>query len=168
MRLKKSQINQFIHQTADVSPKAKIGSNVKIWHQAQIREGVVIGDNCTIGKGVYIDHDVTIGNNVKIQNYASIYHLAIIEDEVFIGPYVCLTNDRYPRATDEKGVLLKDGQWQSGKIHIKKRASLGAGSIVLSDITIGEEAMVGAGSVVTKNVGKKKYVAGVPARKIRK
>lgn len=168
MKTLKEQLNLFIHPTADVSSKTKIGKNVKIWHQAQIREGVTIGDNCIIGKGVYIDHDVVIGNNVKIQNYACIYSKVIIEDGVFIGPLVCLTNDRFPRATDKKGVILKDGQWQSGKIHIKKRASLGAGSIVLPDITIGEAAMVGASSLVTKNVSANTLVFGIPAKVVRK
>ena len=168
MNTVKQQHNFFIHPTADVSPKTKIGKNVKIWHQAQIRERVTIGDNCIIGKGVYIDHDVVIGNNVKIQNYASIYSRAIIEDGVFIGPYACLTNDRYPRAVDIRGRLLKEGEWPSGMIHIEKRASIGAGSIILTNITIGTNAMVGAASLVSKNVPADTLVFGVPAKVIRK
>lgn len=157
--------NSYIHPTASVSKDAQIGQNVKIWHQAQLREGVIIGDNCIIGKGVYIDHDVKIGNNVKIQNYSSIFYKAVIEDEVFIGPYVCLTNDKYPKATDKKGRLLDNSGWQAGTIVIKRGASLGAGVIVLPDITIGEGALVGAGSVVTRNVASGSRVFGVPARK---
>lgn len=168
MKTLKDQHNFFIHPTADVSSKTKIGKNVKIWHQAQIREGVIIGDNCIIGKGVYIDHDVVIGNNVKIQNYACIYSKVIIEDGVFIGPLVCLTNDRYPRAVDRKGKLLKEGKWPAGMIHIKKRASIGAGSIVLTNITIGMYAMVGASSLVTKNVSANTLVFGIPAKVVRK
>ncbi len=158
----------YIHQTADVSRKAVIGHNVKIWHQAQVRENAVIGDNCIIGKGVYIDHDVKIGNNVKIQNYAGIYFKTVIEDFVFIGPYACLTNDLYPKATSRNGKLLKKKQWSTGKILIKKGASIGAGAIILPNITVGENALVGAGSVVTHDVSASSTVIGVPARPVKR
>lgn len=160
--------NVFIHESADVSPKAIIGRNVKIWHQAQVRENAVIGDNCIIGKGVYIDHDVKIGKNVKIQNYASIYFKAAIEDFVFIGPYACLTNDLYPKAASRSGKLLKKKKWSAGKILIKKGASIGAGTIILPNITVGEKALVGAGSVVTHDVSSATIVIGVPARPIKR
>lgn len=137
----------MIHPTAEVSPKAKLGKNVSIWHQAQIREGAVIGNNCIIGKGVYIDHDVRIGNNVKIQNYACMYFQTIIEDNVFIGPFTCLTNDKYPWATDEEGNLLRERDWRPGTIRIKADASLGAHVVVLPNVTIGTGACIGAGSV---------------------
>ncbi len=157
-------INYFIHPTAEVSQNSKIGKDCKIWHQAQIREKTKIGKNCIIGKGVYIDFNVSIGNNVKIQNYALIYHTTIIEDGVFIGPNVCFTNDKNPRAIDKKGLLKKDNNWQSGTIIVKKGASIGAGSTILPDITIGKYAMVGAGSVVTKDVPDFGLIYGNPAK----
>lgn len=154
-----------IHPTAEVSPKAKIGQGTLIWHQAQVREGVVIGKNCILGKGVYIDFDVKIGNNVKIQNYVSVYHGATIEDGVFLGPYVCITNDKYPRAINPNGSLKKESDWEVGKTLIKQGASLGAGSIILPGITIGKWAMVGAGSVVTKDIPDFGLVYGSPAKR---
>lgn len=153
-----------IHCSADVSPKSKIGSNTKIWHQAQIREGAKIGDNCIIGKGVYIDHNVVIGSNVKIQNYSSIYSKAIIEDGVFIGPYTCITNDKNPRAINPDESLKSDLDWVIGETIIKKGASIGAGSIILPNIVIGEFALIGAGSVISKNITDHALVFGVPAR----
>lgn len=153
----------FAHQTAEVSHESIIGKNTKIWHYAQIRQGVHIGENCILGKSVYVDLDVCIGSNVKIQNRASIYHGATIEDGVFIGPHVVLTNDKNPRAIDENDNLKSDADWVAGKIVIKKGASIGAGSIILPDVTIGEYAMIGAGSVVTKNVPDYALVYGNPA-----
>ena len=38
----------FIHETAEVSSDASIGEGTKIWNQAQVREGAVIGKNCII------------------------------------------------------------------------------------------------------------------------
>lgn len=153
-----------IHSTAEVSPKARIGSGTRIWHFVQIREGVNIGQNCIIGKDVYVDFDVKIGDNVKIQNSALIYHGATLEDGVFIGPQVCLTNDRLPRAITSDGHLKGNDDWVVGPILIKYGASIGAGSLILPDVTIGRFALVGAGAVVTRNVPDHGLVVGTPAR----
>ena len=154
----------MVHPSAEVSPEAQIGEGTKIWHQAQVRERAKIGDNCIIGKGVYVDFDVVIGNNVKVQNGAFIYHGVTIEDGVFIGPHVCLTNDKIPRAITPDGVLKKDADWELGQILIKYGASLGAGVIVLPGVTVGRFAMVGAGAVVVRDIPDRGLVVGVPAR----
>jgi len=153
-----------IHSTAEVSSKAQIGSGTRIWHFVQIREGVVIGENCIIGKDVYIDFGVSIGDNVKIQNGALIYHGATLEDGVFIGPQVCLTNDRNPRAITSGGRLKGNDDWVLGTILVKYGASIGAGSIILPNVTIGKFALVGAGAVVTCSVPDHGLVVGNPAQ----
>lgn len=157
-------MNTYIHATADVSPQAVVGEGTKIWHQAQVREGACIGRNCIVGKDVYIDFDVVIGDNVKIQNGCCVYHGVTLEDGVFLGPGVILTNDRLPRAINPNGSLRTDADWVVGKILVKRGASLGAGVVVLSDVTIGVFAMVGAGAVVTKDVPDYGLVVGNPAR----
>ena len=156
--------NVSIHPTAEISPKAEIGSGTRIWHLVQIREGVTIGRNCIIGKDVYIDFDVKIGDNVKIQNSALVYHGVRIEDGVFVGPQVCFTNDRNPRAITPDGLLKGNDDWEVGPILIKYGASLGAGSIVLPNVTVGRFSLVGSGSVVTRNVPDHGLVVGNPAR----
>lgn len=156
----------FIHGTADVSEQAKIGKNAKIWHHAQIRENAKIGSNCIIGKNVYIDHDVLIGNNVKIQNNALIYFGSTIEDGVFIGPNVCLTNDKAPRAITPDGRLKTKEDWHTGATLVKKGASIGASSVILPDVTIGQFAMVGAASLVAKDVPDYAVVYGNPAKQM--
>jgi acetyltransferase-like isoleucine patch superfamily enzyme len=159
-----SSTSPFIHSTAEVSPKATIGHGTKIWHQAQIREDVHIGSNCIIGKGVYVDFGVSIGANSKLQNGVYVYHGATVEDGVFLGPGVILTNDKSPRAINPDGALKSDADWQISPIHIKRGASLGAGSIVLPGVTIGEFAMIGAGAVVTRDVPPHGLVYGNPGR----
>jgi len=154
----------MIHPTADVSSQAHIGANVKVWHRAQIREGANIGANCIIGKDVYIDFDVAIGANSKIQNGVYVYHGATIEEGVFLGPGVILTNDRSPRAINPDGSLKAATDWQVSPILIRRGASIGAGAIVLPGITVGEFAMIGAGAVVTRDVPPHGLVYGNPGR----
>ena len=114
-----SNENVRIHPTAEVSPKAQIGAGTSVWNLVQIREGVVIGRNCIIGKDAYVDFDVHIGDNVKIQNSCLVYHGVTLEDGVFLGPQVCLTNDRNPRAITPDGKLKGNYDWVVVPILVK-------------------------------------------------
>ncbi len=154
----------MIHKTAEVSDKANVGKNTSIWNYVQVRENAKIGESCIIGKNVYIDKNVIIGDNVKIQNNVSVYDGVTIEDGAFIGPHVCFTNDKLPRAINVDGGLKKESDWKLEKTLVKKGASIGAKSVILSKITIGEFAMIGAGSVVTKDVPNYGLVLGTPAK----
>ncbi|HIH20023.1 TPA: N-acetyltransferase [Candidatus Micrarchaeota archaeon] len=158
----------FIHSTADVSPKARIGKGTKVWHQAQVREDAEIGENCIIGKNAYIDFGIKIGNNCKVQNNCSLYHYVEVEDGVFIGPHCVITNDKYPRAINADGTLKSASDWTAGKTVIKQGAAIGSGTIIIGGITIGEWAIVGAGSVVTKDVPPFALCFGNPARVVGK
>jgi serine acetyltransferase len=60
--------------------------------------------------------------------------------------------------------LKADADWEVGRIVVKYGASVGAGAVVLSDVTIGRFAMVGAGAVVTRDVPDHGLVVGSPAR----
>jgi UDP-2-acetamido-3-amino-2,3-dideoxy-glucuronate N-acetyltransferase len=155
-----------IHPTAEVAPDAIIGAGTRIWHQAQVREEVRIGEECIIGKGVYIDRGVILGNRVKVQNYASLYHGAWIDDGVFIGPYACLANDKYPRAIRPDGRRKGPDDWTVGTIRIGYGAAIGAHATVLPGVTIGPWALVGAGAVVSRDVPAHGLVVGNPARLI--
>ncbi|HHQ44633.1 MAG TPA: N-acetyltransferase [Candidatus Altiarchaeales archaeon] len=146
----------YIHETAEVSPKAEIGGGTKIWHQAQIRENAQVGGDCIIGKSAYIDESVKIGSNCKIQNRVSIYKGVTIEDDVFIGPHVAFTNDFRPRAFTKNFKIIKT--------LVKKGASISANSTIVCGVEIGEYAMIGAGSVVTKNIPPNALAYGNPAK----
>jgi UDP-2-acetamido-3-amino-2,3-dideoxy-glucuronate N-acetyltransferase len=154
----------YVHPTAEVSPQAIIGPGTRIWHQAQVRERASLGANCIVGKGAYIDFDVSIGSNCKIQNGVFVYHGVTLEDGVFLGPGVILTNDRLPRAINPDGTQKSDADWEVGPILIKRGASIGAGATILPCVTVGSFALVGAGSVVTRNVPDQGLVYGNPAR----
>lgn len=155
-----------IHKSADVSKKAKIGKGTEIWNDVKVRDGAIIGSDCMIHKGVYIDERVDIGNNVKIQVNASIFKGATIEDGVFIGPHVCFTNDKNPRAINPDGSNKNSSDWRISKTLVKFGASIGANATILPGITIGKWALVGAGAVVTHDVLDFGIVVGSPAKLI--
>ena len=154
----------YVHPTAEVSPDAQIGAGTRIWRQAQVREHAQIGETCNIGKGAYIDAHVHIGSNVKIQNNVSLFEGVTLEDGVFVGPHVCFTNDMLPRAITPEGKLKSIDDWEITPTLVKYGASIGAGSIIICGLTIGEFALIGAGAVVTRDVPPHALVFGNPAR----
>ncbi|OGY30080.1 MAG: acetyltransferase [Candidatus Woykebacteria bacterium RIFCSPHIGHO2_12_FULL_43_10] len=148
-----------------ISGDVKLGKNVIIFHPELVNlYGCEIGDNCKIGTFVEIRKDVKIGRNCKIQAGAFIPEKVTIEDNVFIGPHVVFTNDKYPKAVDEEGNLLKPGGWVETPTLVKRGANIGANVTIICGVTIGEGSLVGAGSVVTKDVPPNVIVYGNPAR----
>ena len=133
----------------------KVGNNTKIWDEKGLWGEYEIGDNCTVGKFVEISDKVKIGNNCKIEAFSFIPPGVTIEDNVFVGPHVCFTNDKKPKAT---------GDWERVETLVKKGASIGANATIVCGVTIGEGALVGAGAVVTKDVPAGKTVVGNPAK----
>lgn len=151
----------YIDKHAIVSKTAKIGEGTRVWSFAQIGDNAKIGKNCMIGNGVYIDRNVIVGNNVKIHNKALLYNGLIVEDNCFIGPGACFTNDKYPRY--DKTRSLKGVWWR-----VKKGASVGANATILPGVDIGTDVLIGAGSVVTKSVPDGAVAYGNPAKIKRK
>ena len=153
--------------SADVDERAVIGDGSSVWHLAQVREHAVLGENVVVGRGAYVGTGVKVGANTKIQNYALVYEPAELEDGVFIGPAVVLTNDHFPRSINPDGTQKSGHDWEPVGVTIRTGASIGARSVCVAPVTIGRWALVAAGSVVVKDVPDFALVAGVPARRIR-
>lgn len=142
------------HSLSDCQTK-NVGFNTNIWQYVVVLSNAVIGDNCNICAHCFIENDVNIGNNVTVKCGVYLWDGITIEDNVQIGPSVTFTNDKYPRA--KKKFNLQ-------RTLIKKNASIGAGSIILGGVTIGENAMIGAGSLVTKDIPSNELWVGSPAK----
>ncbi|MDQ1679252.1 MAG: UDP-2-acetamido-3-amino-2,3-dideoxy-glucuronate N-acetyltransferase [Frankiaceae bacterium] len=153
--------------SADVDAGADLGDGTTVWHLAQVREGAVLGRSCIVGRGAYVGTGVVIGDNVKIQNYALVYEPARLEDGVFIGPAVVLTNDEFPRSVTPDGELKSAHDWTPVGVTVREGASIGARAVLVAPLTVGRWALVAAGSVVTRDVPDFALVAGVPARRLK-
>lgn len=104
-----------------------------------------------IGKNVFINHDCTFLDIGGIT----------IEDDVLIGPKVCLITESHPlNPAERKALLVKP-------IVIKRNDWIGAGAIILPGVTVGENSVVAAGATVSKDVPANSVVAGIPAKVIK-
>ena len=158
--------NSSERQLKRIAPDVRLGANVKIADFVNLY-GCEIGDNSKIGPFVEIQKKARIGKNCKIQSHTFICEGVTIEDNVLVGHGVTFINDTYPRATNEEEELQTEEDWAVEPTLVKKGASIGSGSTILSNITIGEKAIIGAGSVVTRNVPPNTIVAENPARVLR-
>lgn len=146
-------MDYFRHDSAICESEA-IGLNSRVWAFSHILSGAVIGQDCNICDHVFIENDVIVGDRVTIKSGVQLWDGIRIADDVFIGPNVTFTNDKFPRSR----------QWQKEVpiTIVGKGSSIGGNATILPGITIGENSMVGAGAVVTKNVPANAIVYGNP------
>jgi acetyltransferase-like isoleucine patch superfamily enzyme len=149
-----------------IAPTVKLGKNVKLSKFINLY-GCEIGDETKVGAFVEIQKNARVGRRCKISSHTFICEGVDIEDNVFVGHSVTFINDIYPRATTETGELKTEADWKVEKTLIKKGASIGSGSTILGNVTVGENAIVGAGSLVRKDVPANAIVAGNPAKFLR-
>ncbi len=154
-------------EPAHISADVKLGTDVKLSAFVNLY-GCEIGDHTKIGAFVEIQKNARVGRNCKISSHSFICEGVVLEDNVFIGHNVTFINDPYPRATTADGALQTEKDWVVHPTRVQKGASIGSGSIILCNVTVGENAMVGAGSVVTRDVPSGAVVAGNPAGILRK
>jgi len=148
-----------------IAPSVKLGKGVKLSQFINLY-GCEVGDETKIGAFVEIQKNARVGRRCKISSHSFICEGVNIEDNVFIGHGVTFINDTYPRATANGG-LQTEADWEVEKTRVCEGASIGSGSTILANVTIGENAIVGAGSVVTKDVAANAIVAGNPAKFMR-
>lgn len=149
-----------------IAPTVRLGKDVKLSSFINLY-GCEIGDETKIGAFVEVQKNARIGRRCKISSHTFICEGVRIEDHVFIGHGVTFINDTYPRATRADGDLQTEADWKVEPTRICKGASIGSGSTILCNVTVGENALVGAGSVVIKDVPANAIVAGNPARVLR-
>src|SRR5467141_5373498 len=118
-----------------ISPDVKLGRNVRFSKFINIY-GCEIGDDTKIGAFVEIQKNAKVGKNCKVSSHSFICEGVIIEDNVFIGHSVTFINDSYPRATAADGQLQSEKDWKVEQTLVKKGASIGSGSTILSNVVM--------------------------------
>ena len=148
----------FIHALADVQ-SAAIGAGTRVWQFVVVLAGARIGKDCNLCSHCLIENDVVIGDRVTVKNGVQLWDGLRVGDDVYIGPNVTFTNDKYPRSRNPGFVPIPT--W------IEAGASIGGGAVLLPGVRVGASAIVGAGAVVTKDVPSGATVAGNPARVVK-
>src|SRR5512134_1584051 len=157
-----------IHPTALVEEGVEIGDGTSVWDSVHIRAPASIGRNCIIGEKTYIAYGVEIGDRVKINAFVYVCTAVTIEAGVMVAAGTTFTNDRFPRATTPDLSALRDSgpDEHTRPTRVCAGATIGARSVIGSDLQIGRFAMVGMGSVVTRSVPPYHLALGHPARSV--
>ena len=108
-------------------------------------KGLVLGDKVAITRGVVLD--------------PAHCHLIEIGDRAALGPEVIVL-------AHDASTKIHLGYARVARVRIGARAFIGARSIILPGVTIGDDAIVGAGSVVTRDVAPGMVAVGSPAREV--
>ena len=114
-------------------------------HTALVSPHAKIGHGCFIGKFAIINSMASIGNNSIVNTKALVEHGCHVSDHVNLSTNSVINGD----------------------VHVGTGSFIGSCSVVIGQKIIGDWSTVGAGAVVTKDVGERMTVAGIPARIIK-
>ena len=126
-----------------------------------------VGNNCYIeppfhanwGCNMHVGNNFYSNFNLTVVDDADIY----IGDNVMIAPNVVIATGTHPICPK----LREKGYQYNLPVHIGNRVWIGAGTIILPGVTIGDDSVIGAGSVVTKNIPSGVVAVGNPCRVLR-
>lgn len=150
-----NDLGVFVHASADVQSQ-RIGAGTRIWQFVVVLPGATLGQDCNVCSHCFIENEVIVGDRVTIKSGVQLWDGLRLDEDVFVGPNVTFTNDKYPRSRQRSA--------QFAVTHVRRGASIGANATILCGLTIGVGAMIGAGSVVTHDVPDGELWMGNPAR----
>jgi acetyltransferase-like isoleucine patch superfamily enzyme len=138
---------------------AHIREDAIVGDQAYVRERAWVGSGTVVGRGSAVDNDVVIGDRVRVQSMVYVTAYTVIEDDVFVGPGACTTND---------DTMSRHGpEYKLRGATLRRACRIGGGAVLCPGVEVGEEAFVAAGAVVVGDVPARAVVMGVPARQVR-
>lgn len=151
------------HDKISLGRGCKIHANASI--DASRSPGVQLGDKVTLNRYAYIQGGaggVILGHRVEINNFSIVNGTGgvVVGDDTLIGPGVRIISYQHRTA---RGQNIRSQPIIAAPIHIGRDCWLGANSVILAGVTIGDGAVVAAGAVVREDVPAYTVVAGVPA-----
>ena len=111
------------------------------------------------GENVFLGSDIYVNFNLTLVDDGPIY----IGDKTMIGPNVTIATASHPISPS----LREKGLQYNLKVTIGRNVWLGANTVVLPGITIGDNSIIGAGSVVTKDIPSNVIAVGNPCKVLR-
>lgn len=144
--------NALIRSHSILYEGSTFGDGLVTGHRVTVREKTEAGCKLQIGTLSDIQGHCRIGNYVRLHSNVHIGQRSLIEDFVWLFPYVVLTNDPHPPSELLEGVTLR------------RFSVIATMSVLLPGVTVGEGALVGASSLVSRNVPANTVAAGVPAK----
>lgn len=152
-----------------------VGKNVRISRKTSIygASNISIDDNTRIDDFALLSGNITIGKHVHIAAYTGLFAGSEgieIEDFCGISAHCCV----YAASDDYTGMALtnptipeKYKMVTEKKVTFKKHSLVGAGSIILPGVTVGEGASFGSMSLITKDAKPWTMYVGAPAKELR-
>lgn len=148
--------------------KIRIGRHVEIRKGSMLRfvGDAYIGDrNSITARGGQIVFGERFASNESVILNADIGGSIVFGNDCLIGPRVIFRTANH-NFSNTKLTIASQGH-TLGDIHVEDDVWIGANTVVLPGVRIGQGSVVGAGSVVTRDIPPYSVAAGVPARKIR-
>jgi acetyltransferase-like isoleucine patch superfamily enzyme len=139
-------VNRGVKKLLKMGATNTPGNGLRVWLLR--RAGYEIGSDVYVGESLIIVDELDEAGGITIG------------DRVALAPRVTLVTCSYPNNSQYRDLVPE----RHGPIVIGDDAWLGASSVVLPNVTIGEGAVIGAGAVVTKDVPRMALVVGVPAK----
>ncbi|MCH7881671.1 MAG: UDP-3-O-(3-hydroxymyristoyl)glucosamine N-acyltransferase [Proteobacteria bacterium] len=116
-----------IHESAHISPDARLGANVSIGPLSVIGDGVVIGDNTSIGASCVIEQDAKIASDCRLHCRVTVGERVKIGNRCILHPGVVLGSDGF-------GLLFYQQKWekipQIGTVLLHDDVEIGANTTV--------------------------------------
>lgn len=168
-------MNSFLsQQELDKIGFKSLGENVLLskWVMIYSPELISIGSNVRIDDFAMLAGDITLGDNIHISSYCALFGGRgdagiIIENYSGLSCRVTIysASDDYSGEFMTNPTIPQDFRNEiKGRVVIHEYVIVGASSVILPGVEIGEGAAVGAMSMVTKNLPKWKICRGIPAR----
>jgi len=152
-----------------------LGDNVLISQKACFYgiEKISIGSHVRIDDFCILSGDITLGSHIHISAYCALYGSLGIEMEDYTG--LSPRCSVFSASDDFSGNYLIGPMVEKelthvtgGKVLIRKHSQVGAGSVILPNLTIGEGVAVGAMSLVNRTLAEWTIYAGIPVKRMAK